>query len=174
MKTDFQKIFKYQEKAGWCGPAVIQMALLAAGIKKTQKAIAKDVYKSWWGTNQAIMYSYLSRYFKKLDFKEGAKISDLKHHLDRKHLVIVNWWDDYDSKPNEDCGHYSLVFDYNEKTKMLTLGDPSSDGGIWKISVRDFEARWYDSLDQRGKKWVEGWFLWVDTKIEQVTILFRH
>ena len=102
MKTDFQKIFKYQEKAGWCGPAVIQMVLLAAGIKKTQKAIAKDVYKSWWGTNQAIMYSYLSRYFKKLDFKEGAKISDLKHHLDRKHLVIVNWWDDYDfllSKP---------------------------------------------------------------------------
>ena len=33
-----------QEKSGWCGPAVIQMALLAGGIKKSQKDIAKEVY----------------------------------------------------------------------------------------------------------------------------------
>ena len=163
MKKNFsyKKIFRYQQKDGWCGPAVIQMILLAGGIKKSQSAIAKDVYKAWWGTNQATVYSYLSRFFKKMNFRQNSKISDLKYHLDKGHLIIVNWWDDYDSKVNEDCGHYSLVFDYNKKTKNLTLGDPAKNGGIWKIDAKDFKNRWYDSLDQRGKKWVEGWFLWI-------------
>lgn len=141
------------------------MILLAGGIKKTQSAIAKDVYKSWWGTNQTTIYSYLSQFFKNLNFKERAKISDIKIHLNKGHLIIVNWWDDYDSEPNEDCGHYSLVFGYDSKSKKLTLGDPAKNGGIWQVDEKDFKNRWYDSLDLRGKKWIEGWMLWVDTSL---------
>lgn len=164
-RISYKKIFRYQKESGWCGPAVIQMCLLAIGVKKSQKAIAHDVYKSWWGTNQGSIYSYLSKYFKKMNFKENARISDIKRHLDSGHLVIVNWWDDYDAEPNEDCGHYSMVFGYSDKTKKLTLGDPAGNGGIWKIDYKAFRDKWYDSLDLRGKKWVTGWFLWADPDI---------
>ena len=41
---NWEKLHRFQKKPGWCGPAVIQMVLLAAGIKKTQKEIVKAVY----------------------------------------------------------------------------------------------------------------------------------
>ena len=76
---------------------------------------------------------------------------------------MVNWWDDLDKDDTED-GHYSLVLDFDKKGGKLTLADPSLGRGIWKINAKEFNKRWYDSLDTRGNKWVSGWMLWVDPK----------
>lgn len=158
--SDWKKFQRFQEKPGWCGPAVIQMTLLASGISKTQKEIAKDVYKDWWGTTQQIMLAYLSRFFKIVNYKQDAAFKDISFHLKNGHIVILDWWDDID-KEDEEGGHYSIVSDYRSGT--LTLVDPSNArNGIWTIKGIEFNKKWYDTLDVHDRTWVEGWMLWVD------------
>ena len=156
----WQKIHRFQEKGGWCGPAVVQMVLASCGIKKTQAKIAKDIYKPWWGSNQQMLLAYLSRYFKVVNYKQNSKTTDISFHLKKGHILVVNWWDDLDVSPD---GHYSLVIDYIKKTKELVLADPSrSRKGIWKIKAKEFSSKWWDTLDIHGRTWVDGWLLWVD------------
>jgi hypothetical protein len=158
----WKKLHKFQEKAGWCGPAVIQMALLACGIKKTQTEIAKEVYKDWWGTTQQIMIAYLSRFFKIVNYKQDATMKDVSTHLKMGHIVILDWWDDID-KEDEPGGHYSIAGNYDVKIRGLTLVDPSNGRpGIWTIADTEFNKNWYDTLDVHDRTWIEGWMLWVD------------
>jgi ABC-type bacteriocin/lantibiotic exporter with double-glycine peptidase domain len=157
---NYRNIFRWQQKDGWCGPAVIQMALAAGGIRTAQAIIARKVFQSWWGTNQQSIYAYLSQYFKHLGFKEGAYLKHVKYHLDRKHIVIVNWWDDYDKEDAD--GHYTLVVKVDLKTKRIHLADPAKGNGFWSLTTNDFNKRWYDILDIHGKKWIDGWMLWLD------------
>ncbi len=159
----WKALHRFQKKPGWCGPAVIQMVLLAVGIKKTQKQIAKAVYKAWWGTDQQLMQAYLSKFFKIVNHKNGAIFADIEQHLNKGNIVVVDWMDDLDD--GEPGGHYSIVADYDKKAKMLTLADPSNAReGIWHISNKDFNKRWYDTLDLHNRTWVDGWMLWVDPK----------
>lgn len=165
---DWKKLHRFQKRPGWCGPAVIQMALLASGIKGvSQPQIAKAVYKDWWGTDMQIMIAYLSRFFSKVNYKHDGKIADIAEHLEKGHIVMLDWWDDLDlESPN---GHYSIAGGYDLKTKMLTLIDPSNARqGIWEISAKDFQKKWYDSIDVSDKMWIDGWMLWIDptSKIE--------
>lgn len=156
----WKKIHRFQEKKGWCGPAVIQMVLSACGIKLTQGEISRDVYKSWWGTTPQMMLAYLSRFFKIVNYKRNSKISDISYHLNKDHIVVVDWWDDLDVEPD---GHYSVVVDYDKKTKEVLLADPSrSRKGIWKINAKEFNSKWWDTLDIHGRTWIDGWMLWID------------
>lgn len=158
---DWQKIHRFQEKPGWCGPAVIQMVLLAVGLEKSQEEIEKDVNLDWWGTTQGITVAYLSRFFKKLGYKENSAIEDVAAHIKNDHIVIVDWWDDLDE--GEADGHYSIVAEYDEAAGELTMVDPSnSRRGIWKMKLEDFQRRWYDNLDIRGEIKTKGYFIWVD------------
>lgn len=162
-EAQISKFFRYQQKSAWCGPAVIQMALAAAGIKIPQAKIAKDVMHKWWGTTQQSMFAYLSRFFGRLNYKENSTLPDIKYHLKKGHVIIVNWWDNIDTGDEED-GHYSLLVDYNYKTRAVTLGDPAAGRGIWDLSWKNFKSRWYDSVDINNKKWIKRWMLWIDPK----------
>lgn len=162
--SSWKKLHKFQENPGWCGPAVIQMALLASGIDKSQKEIAKDVYNDWWGTTQQIILAYLSKYFKVVNYKHDASFKDISFHLKSGHIVILDWWDDIDTA-SEPGGHYSIAADYDYKIKALTLVDPSNDRpGVWTISGKEFNSKWYDTLDIHDRTWIEGWMLWIDPK----------
>jgi ABC-type bacteriocin/lantibiotic exporter with double-glycine peptidase domain len=159
---NWKKIHRFQEKPGWCGPAVIQMALGACRIEKTQAEIAKDVYKAWWGTSQQLILAYLSRFFKIVNYKHDGTMKDVSFHLKKGHIVILNWWDDID-KDDVGGGHYSIVADYDYKLKGLTLADPANGRpGIWTISDKEFNKKWYDTLDVHDRTWIEGWMLWID------------
>lgn len=160
--TDWKKFHKFQEKPGWCGPAVIQMALLASGIVKTQEEIAKDVYQEWWGTTHQIMIAYLSRFFKQVSYKQDSTIEDVSQQLEKGYVVILDWWDDID-KEDEPGGHYSIVGEYDQTQNELTLVDPSNGrGGIWNINWEEFSKNWYDTLDVQNQIRINGWMLWVD------------
>jgi hypothetical protein len=160
-ESRWKVVHKFQKKPGWCGPAVIQMILSSCGIRKTQKTIAKAVYKEWWGTNQQMMLAYLSRYFKIVNYKHNANTTDIAEHLDKGHIVVVDWMDDFGE--GEAGGHYSIVSSYDSKAKILSLVDSSNARpGIWKIAAKDFNPRWYDTLDVHDRTWVDGWMLWVD------------
>lgn len=158
----WKKIHKFQEKPGWCGPAVIQMALEAGGINKTQSEISKDVYKPWWGTTQQIMLAYLSRFFKVVNYKHDATFKDVSTHLKLGHIVILDWWDNIDEKQSEG-GHYSIAINYDHKLRAVTLADPSNERpGIWTIADSEFNKKWYDTLDVHNRTWIDGYMLWVD------------
>jgi ABC-type bacteriocin/lantibiotic exporter with double-glycine peptidase domain len=158
----WSKFHKFQEKPGWCGPAVIQMALLSVGIKKKQKDIAREVHKDWWGTTQQIMLAYFSRFFKIVNYKHNATFKDVSLHLKMGHIVILNWWDDIDEE-DTGGGHYSVAVDYDHKLRALTLADPSTTRpGIWTIADPEFNKKWFDTLDMHDRTWIDGWMLWID------------
>lgn len=136
------------------------MALACAGVKKSQTEIAENVYHSWWGTTQQSMLAYLSQYFENLNFLENAEISDIEAHLNKSHIVIVNWWDDLDPKDAE--GHYGIAVDYDGKNNKITLADPSEGRGIWEINIKEFEEKWFDFLDVDKKIKIKRWMLWID------------
>lgn len=159
--TFWKEHHSFQEKSGWCGPAIIQMIFKATGIEKTQAEIAKDVVQDWWGTDQRILLAYLSKHYTSLNYKENASVDDIKEHLDKGHIVILDWWDDLDD--DEPDGHYSLAAEI--KGGIITLADPSgSRNGIWTMKIEDFKSKWRDSIDVRNQIWVEGFMIWIDPK----------
>jgi hypothetical protein len=153
--------YRHQIISGWCGPAVVQMVLSSAGIEKSQKAIARYIYKSWWGTPHQLILAYLSKYFKTVNYKNSATLKDVRFHLNKANILVVNWWDNIDDENNGD-GHYSILADYSEK--KVTLVDSDISRGIWSLPSDDFKRRWYDYIDTRNTTYVEGWMLWVDPK----------
>lgn len=157
----WEKIFSFQARSGWCGPAVLRMVLLSGGIRKSQREIANDVYNPWWGTHQQMMFSYLSRFFSRLGYKERARMKDLFYHLEKGRVIVVNWWDDLDPSDPAD-GHYAVVVEYRKRSDSLTLADPSAGRGIWEIDKNKFRRRWYDYLDVRQEVEIRRWMVWVD------------
>jgi hypothetical protein len=152
---------QFQKEDGYCGVAVIQMALLRAGIRKTQKSIAKSVYINWWGVSRDIMFSYLSKFFSSMNFKSNASIRDISFHSKKGHIVIVNLWDNFEGGEGE--GHYCLVSSCDPKAKMIELVDPSeSREGIWKIPYKKFKDNWYDTINIDNTIKDIGWFMWID------------
>jgi hypothetical protein len=161
--ASWKKYHRFQEKPGWCGPAVIQMVLLKCGIKKTQGEISRDVYKNWWGTPQQMILAYLSRFFKIVNYKQNATLKDVSFHLNKGNIVILDWWDDFEE--DSAGGHYSIAINYDSKLRALTLADPSNDRpGIWTVADKEFNLKWYDTLDVHDRTWIEGWMLWIDPK----------
>ncbi len=161
MQVDWKKYHRFQEKENYCGVAVIQMILESVGINKSQEEIARDVFIPWWGVSQQIMLAYLSRYFITANFKNNSNTSDILSHLRKNHAIILNWWDDLDEEFED--GHYSIVSNYDIKTKMLTLIDPSVErSGIWDIKYSEFKHKWYDTLTLDNKIWTTGWMLWIN------------
>lgn len=138
------------------------MALLAAGIKKTQGQIAKDVYNPFWGTTHEIMLAYFSRYFESYGHSYKSNFGKISSHLKKGHILIINWWDNIGLGAAD--GHYCILADYDNTSGFLTLVDPSVNRDIWKISEEDFYKRWYDFLDLNKKIKAERWLLWVDPK----------
>ena len=157
----WQQYHKYQEQEGWCGVGVVQMAILAgAGVYVAQKEIAKDIFIPWWGTPQQLMLAYLSRYFEKVNYKHGSTIRDISFHLDKGHICIVNFWDNF-LDGEEGDGHYSIVAVC--KKGFITLIDPSQEReGIWTMATKRFNPHWYDTIETQDKLYVEGWLLWVN------------
>jgi ABC-type bacteriocin/lantibiotic exporter with double-glycine peptidase domain len=150
---NWENHFRKTEQPEWCGPAVIQMILSVADIEIEQKQIAKNVLIPWWGTPQQIMLAYLSVFFKIVNYKINAKYKDISYHLKKENIIVVNWWD-------EDDGHYSIVDSY--QNKEITLIDPSR--GKWNLTGKDFNTKWYDTIDMNNRAYIDGWMLWVDIK----------
>lgn len=166
---NWEKFHRFQEKDGWCGPATIQMILLAGGIEKTQAEIAKDVDKGWWGTTQGITVAYLSRFFDRLGFERESSLEDVKDHLDKGHAVILDWWDDLDDREMD--GHYSLAVDVDLASQKITLADPSqSREGIWEMGFKEFEDRWFDYLDVDRNIKLDRWILWIDLSSRKASV----
>lgn len=114
-----------------------------------------------FGTTQHALFAYLSKYFRRIGFKERSRLRHVRYHLSRGHIVIVNWWDDLE----EDCGddgHYTLVQSIRADGSTIRMVDPIEDRGIWNIKTRVFLDRWYDYLDVHNSKRLDRWLMWID------------
>ena len=163
---NWENYYRRQEKPGWCGPAVIQMTLLAGDINISQAEISDYVYKEWWGTPSELIIAYLSKYFKIVDFKTDSLFYDVSYRdisylLNKKYVLIVGWWDDID-EDDYNNGHYSIITEYNNKDKMITLADPSRGRGLWKMSYKKFREKWFDTLDTNNRIYIKGLMIWID------------
>lgn len=121
--------------------------------------IAKDVYKSWWGVSQQLMLAYFSRFYKTVNYKINSGIRDISFHLNKGHIVIVNFWDNFSDEDNGE-GHYCVVAEC--KKGIITLVDPSKErNGIWSVRTKDFNSHWYDTIEIHNRLYVDGWMLWI-------------
>jgi ABC-type bacteriocin/lantibiotic exporter with double-glycine peptidase domain len=169
---DWAKLHVFQEKCGWCGPAVIQMILAYSGIRKSQKVIARDVYLNWLGTSQQVLIAYLPRFFKDTGYKNNSTLKDIKIQLKKGNLIIINWWENIDG--SEPDGHYSIISDIDEKNRFLTIVDPSyARCGIWNMSIDKFQKRWFDYIDTNKKIKISHLFLWVNPR-SKITKKYYH
>jgi len=163
---DWTKHHRFQEKPGYCGVTVCQMVLSVGDINKTQDDIAKDIYFPWWGVSRQIMLAYLSQYFGTVNYKDNCHSKDINFHLQKNHIVVVNWWDSEQDGIGD--GHYSIVSEY--QNRILTMVDSSNQrNGIWKIPYKEFKYKWYDTLTLDNKIWSTGFLLWVDVNSKRIS-----
>ncbi len=172
-----ENIHKFQEKSGWCGPAVWQMAHIAGGDKVTsQEQIAKDIhYDESWGTTLTNMINYANEKFSDRGFKVNSKIEDMEKALNEGKFIIANFM-------AEDVigtgGHYAVVTAIDKQNNTISMADPSTaprkDGkkGVYQMNIDEFEKNWFDYAtpeDEDNKVPTRGWFLWVDPLSIKVT-----
>lgn len=153
---DWRRIHRYQERDSWCGVAVVQMVLRAAGIRRTQSSIARSIYLPKWGTTHDAMVAYLSRDIESLGTQQDATLEDIANHLSLGHAVIVNWYDNT-SAPSD--GHYGIVARIDERE--IELVDPSDEHDkLWTMRRGAFLRQWFDHLDEKKRIRVNRWMLW--------------
>lgn len=156
------------DHSGWCGQAVVCMTLAAVGIRKSQQSISRHIYMPGFGTTQHSLFAYLSKFFTRLGFKEGARLRHVRYHISRGHIVIVNWWDDLEEGDGDD-GHYTLVQSVRSDGSTIRMIDPIEERGFWNMHTRMFLQRWYDYLDVQQSKRLDRWLMWIDpeSKVRQ-------
>ncbi|OGD71456.1 hypothetical protein A3A84_00260 [Candidatus Collierbacteria bacterium RIFCSPLOWO2_01_FULL_50_23] len=162
-----RKKFVYQERLvkGWCGPAVLVMALRSLGFSVTQEELAKIApYDPNWGTDHRAMLFGARHFVPGAHETFGRSLEELALIATRD-AVILNFMDtELGREPllgagNGEDGHYILLEKLTDNGLFVVDPNPISpvDGGLRRISSEWFERHFWD-ID-RGWKVVERWAL---------------
>lgn len=144
IKTPFYK----QKKDYTCGPAVLKMVFGFFGIRVKESELAKlGKTNHTNGTNhEGLIYTIRKKGFY-CYVHEHASINQIKHFLDLKLPVIVNY-----IEPKDEEGHYAVVVGHN--SNHLILNDPYN-GPKFKLTIEDFEKRWRGKhTNHNSKHWL--------------------
>lgn len=161
-----RKPYVYQERQviGWCGPAVLSMALTALGFEVTQEKMAKQApYDPSWGTDHISMVRAAESVVRGVREVLVSKIDELGKRC-RKECVIVNFMDTEPSREpsfgagNGEDGHYVLLDKLTRDYVYVVDPNPISAGGGFRKIKRDWFERHFWDID-RGNKVVEKWAL---------------
>jgi len=153
-----RKPYVYQERdvQGWCGPAVLAMALEAVSISVSQSELAKIApYDPDWGTDHEAMLAGARAFVPGAYEVIGKSLEELGQ-LAQNNAVILNFMD---GTGNGQDGHYVLLDRLTENDIVVVDPNPISsvDGGFRKIKRDWFEKHFWDI--NRGGKVVERWAL---------------
>lgn len=162
-----RKPFVYQERKmrGWCGPAVLSMALISLGFDVSQEKAAEAApYDPAWGTDHAAMLR-AARAFVPTAYEVSGKTLVELAELAKTNVVIVNFMDTepirepFHGVGNGEDGHYALLDAMDDE--FVSVVDPNPvtpvDGGPRNIRRDWFERHFWD-ID-RGGIVVERWAL---------------
>jgi ABC-type bacteriocin/lantibiotic exporter with double-glycine peptidase domain len=124
----------------YCGPAVVQMILLAHGLERSQDELATILGTDATGTRAQAIEEFLmaSGFF--VERKNDAMLADIEAaHADGA-TVVVGY-----IEPGENLlGHYGIVMDLTDDS--IVLIDPLL-GPELTMSREDFQMRWKDDHD---------------------------
>ena len=162
-----RKPYVYQERkvAGWCGPAVLAMGLVALGFPVSQEELAQVApYDPDWGTDHQSMLRG-ARAFVLGTYETIGKGLDELGELAEKNAVILNFMDtELGTEPrhgagNGQDGHYVVLDKIIGNDVWVIDPNPVSPGygGLRKIE-RDWLERHFWDID-RGNRVVERWAL---------------
>ena len=129
------KFFK-QDNEYSCGPTCLEMVFSYFGRRISKEKLEKLAKTTKSGTSHVNMI--------KVAIKEGfycyihnnSSINQIKHFIDIKLPVIINY-----IEPSSNDGHYAVIVGYNKNS--IILDDPWN-GKNFKISIKEFNKRWYD------------------------------
>lgn len=129
------RLKQFRQTPDFCGPAALKMVFDYYGIEATEREIGKiSGTTKKYGTSPESMEKTAAHFGFEAILKTKGTLNDLKHYLDRKIPVIVNWfW--------EDDGHYSVVVGMDKKN--IVMRDPSF-WRIRKMPTGKFQKVWFD------------------------------
>ena len=183
------KTHRFQKPgSGWCGPTVLQMMLLKAGIEKSQEEIAnatlsdgKPLYDPAWGSSHKRINEYLGMHFDIHGIEANSSLDRIAELLEKGCEVMVNIMgiDLTDEGDVDKGGHYVRVESYDKKTEIIKIFDPSNgtrpDGkqGVYELNAKDeFEPYWWDYAtlaDEKNKMPTEHWLAYADPSSAKTT-----
>lgn len=155
---DFITIKPFQESlhASMCGPASLKMVLAYYGVEKTEEELAllagtdPDLGTSAEGIQKAAEILGFT-----VEIKNNSTFEDIQAWLDKKVLVIVNWFTrgrmDYPESDVPD-GHLSVVVGLDDE--YIYLQDPEI-GKLRQIARDDFMKVWFDFTGKQINSWDE-------------------
>ncbi len=148
------KPFQETLHGGYCGPASLKMVLNYYGRDKSEEEIAVQCKRDPdLGTTDIALKQVAENYGFEVIIQDKASFDDLKHWLDRKVPVIVNWFtrgrSNYSDSEVPD-GHYSVVIGLDANN--IYLQDPEI-GNIRTISRDNFLKVWFDFKSSHIQSW---------------------
>ena len=150
------KPFQETLHAGMCGPASLKMVLDYYGVDKTEKELAElcGTDPDLGTSDEGIKRAAESLGFK-VEIHNNSTFDDIQRWLDKKVLVIVNWFTrgriDYNDSEVPD-GHLSVVVGLDDEN--IYLQDPEI-GSLRKIAKDDFMKVWFDFTGEYITSWEE-------------------
>ncbi|HUD02654.1 MAG TPA: cysteine peptidase family C39 domain-containing protein [Candidatus Paceibacterota bacterium] len=141
---------RHQKNIHYCGPTVLQMALAAYGIKRTQDQLAKEAktpVDMEHATEPKNLVSVLHSYGFAAEAKNNSTLAELKEALKKNRIVIICYserfwrWD-----------HYAIVSKITDQEVHLI--DPQEKiGTTLKMKLEEFEENWHGKLFTKTKRW---------------------
>ena len=141
--------YKQKEKYGYCGPACMQMAFSALGIKTDQDTLAEIGGFTEWGIDHVGLKRIADRYA--FGFQICGQSLDVLARITTKYTAVLNIMDLDEVNPNvNEDGHY--VVSYLIDSSDVYFLDPSTDqtSKPRKMSRKEFNDIWWD-IDKDGK-----------------------
>jgi ABC-type bacteriocin/lantibiotic exporter with double-glycine peptidase domain len=135
--------YRKQENVDYyCGPAVVQMILLAHGLERSQEELATILGTDATGTDAHAIADFLMSCGFFVERRNDAALTDIQKAIEKGASVIVGY-----IEPDEnELDHYGIVSELTDE--KIVIIDPLL-GPELTMTRADFESRWRDDPDNK-------------------------
>lgn len=164
-KTPFPSMRRVRQRTSfYCGPATLQMLLLARGVYLPQQRFVEAAGARRRIKRYGMTTEELAKAIKKLApthrfwLKKKAKTGEIARII-KKHgyPVGVEWQGVFGKYSDGDDGHFSVVTNVDTRRRKVRIADPFRPfaGRDRQFKLEEFEKRWWDDnvkVDSLGRK----------------------
>jgi predicted double-glycine peptidase len=140
-----------------CGAASLQSVLAYYDVEMNESDLQKELGTTQEGTGSEKIVEVAEGQGLKVVQKYNSTVEDIKKHLNKKQLVIVEFqaWQDetrkVSYKDDWESGHYAVVIGMDKKN--IYMMDPSLLGSRGVLPITEFLERWHDTDSKKVKKY---------------------
>lgn len=146
------KVQKFEQSAGYCGPASLKILLSHFGKTYSEEQLAKLSYATHdAGTEHEGIIQAIKAINGFVFVKDNGIIEDLEYFIQEEELpVVIGWFD-------RDGDHYSVVVNITDKNIIII--DPAVNEPERWIDRQIFPRIWFDFIGKDNKIVSWGWYL---------------